>query len=125
MLRLLLAAALTGSATALGTVPFLVSREISRRAYDTLLGFGAGLMLAAATLGLLPEALRGIHGESGIDGVRLALVLLGFALGVGMLSLMDRLIPHEHAGGHHRHHEGQPDAGGHEECQHPTVDEKA
>ena len=106
MLRLLLAATLTGSATAVGALPCLFLRGVPRRAYDTLLGLGAGLMLAAATLGLLPEALRSVRVGDEVDGARLALVLAGFVSGMAVLFLMDRLIPHEHAGGHHDHMDG-------------------
>ncbi len=131
MLRVLLATLLTGSATAVGALPFLFARDVSRRVYDTLLGFGAGLMLAAATLGLLPAALHGVRsssgsGAGGLDVARLALVLGGLLAGVGLLFLMDRLIPHLHAGGHHGHQEGGSHAhNDHQECHHQTVDEKA
>lgn len=132
MLRVLYVALATGLATPLGALPFLLAREISRRAYDTLLGFGAGLMLAAATLGLLPAALgpsasRGLLRSGGfLDGERLALVLLGLAAGAALLLLLDRLIPHLHAGGHHHHQEGEPHAdSGHEHCEHESVDERA
>lgn len=99
----LLAAVLTGLATALGAVPFLFVRELPRRLYDGILGLGAGLMLAAATLGLLGEALRDLHAAGALDVARLLLVVLGFAGGVGLAAAMDRLIPHRHAGGHHQH----------------------
>jgi ZIP family zinc transporter len=122
VLRLLLAATLTGSATALGALPFAFLREVSRRTYDTLLGLGAGLMLAAATLGLLPEALRTVQAGEHVDLTGLAVVLAGFGAGVAVLFLMDRMIPHTHAGGHHHHMEG---GGEHDHCHHPTVDEKA
>src|SRR3954468_1095582 len=109
MLRLLVAAMLTGSATALGAVPFLVARGrllSGRRAYDTLLGFGAGLMLAAATLGLLPAALHGVRVGDVVHGARLGVVIGSFLGGAALLFLLDRLIPHIHAGGHHGHQEG-------------------
>ena len=126
MWHLLVVAALTGLATPLGALPFLVARELGRRAYDTLLGFGAGLMLAAATLGLLPAALHRVRVDDHVDAARLATVLAGFLGGVAVLALLDRLIPHMHAGGHHGHQESEPDeAHGHEHCAHPTVDERA
>jgi len=99
----LLAASLTGLATGLGAVPFLFVRELPRRAYDGLLGLGAGLMLAAATLGLLGEALAHLHTPQGIELGRLVMIILGFIAGVGVAAAMDRLIPHHHAGGHHQH----------------------
>src|SRR6266567_2693343 len=129
MMGLVFAATLTGCATAVGALPFLVAPVAkamgSRRAYDTLLGFGAGLMLAAATLGLLPAALRTVrHGDHVASG-DLAALLGGFAAGALLLCLMDRLIPHVHAGGHHEHQEGHGEAGGHEHCHHANVDERA
>jgi ZIP family zinc transporter len=100
----LIAATLTGLATGLGALPFLFIRELPRRAYDGILGLGAGLMLAAATLGLLREALAGVRTPgAGLDGGRLALVVTGFASGVAIAAAMDRLIPHRHARGHHQH----------------------
>src|SRR5439155_11133833 len=99
----LLAAVATGLATTVGAVPFLVARGVSRRFYDTLLGLGAGLMLAAATLGLLSTALEEIRPGGVLDVRALGFVLIGFAVGVALLYLMDRLIPHEHAGGHGAH----------------------
>ena len=58
-------AALSGLATGLGALPFLFVRDLPRRAYDGILGLGAGLMLAAATLGLVAEALRGVTDAGG------------------------------------------------------------
>jgi ZIP family zinc transporter len=99
----LLAAVLSGLATSLGALPFLVMRELPRRAYDGILGLGAGLMLAAATLGLLAEAVHGVRGPDGLDVAKLLLVVAGFGVGVGLAAAMDRFIPHHHAGGHHEH----------------------
>jgi zinc transporter, ZIP family len=103
MLHTLAAAGLTGLATGLGAFPFFFLRRLPRRAYDGILGLGAGLMLAAATLGLLAEALHGVQGPSGLDAARLGKVVLGFLLGVVLAAIMDRFIPHRHAGGHHDH----------------------
>ncbi|MES1171789.1 MAG: ZIP family metal transporter [Bacteroidota bacterium] len=100
----LIAATLTGLATGLGALPFLFIRELPRRAYDGILGLGAGLMLAAATLGLLAEALAGVRTPgAGFDAGHLVKVVLGFTVGVGIAAAMDRLIPHRHARGHHQH----------------------
>lgn len=103
MLSALLVATLTGLATGLGVVPFFFRSTISRRLYDTVLGMGAGLMLAAATLGLMSEALERVRDGGALDRAALAEVLLGFVVGVSVLVLMDRLIPHQHAGGHTEH----------------------
>src|SRR6476660_8544990 len=94
---------LSGLATSLGALPFLFVRDLPRRTYDGILGLGAGLMLAAATLGLLAEAVRGVREAGGLDVARLALVVAGFVVGVAIAAAMDRFIPHHHAGGHHEH----------------------
>ncbi len=105
----LIAATLTGLATGLGALPFLFVRELPRRVYDGILGLGAGLMLAAATLGLLGEALSGVRlvppggSEPALQGAQLAIVVGGFIVGVAIAAAMDRLIPHRHARGHHQH----------------------
>jgi zinc transporter, ZIP family len=114
MLQALAAAGLTGLATGLGAFPFFFLRRLPRRAYDGILGLGAGLMLAAATMGLLAEALEGVHGPDGLVPLHLGKVVLGFLLGVVVAAVMDRFIPHRHAGGHHDHigpdaHEDHPE----------------
>jgi len=116
MQEVLVAAALAGLATGVGALPFLFMHALPRRAYDGILGLGAGLMLAAATLGLLAEALASVHGASGLDGGRLGLVVAGFVAGVGIAMLMDRVIPHRHAGGHRQHLGLEP---GHDDHDHP------
>lgn len=103
MVETLIAAGATGLATGLGAFPFFFMRRLPRRAYDGILGLGAGLMLAAATLGLLAEALERLRPPGGLSLPHLAKVVSGFLLGVIVAALMDRLIPHRHAGGHHRH----------------------
>jgi len=95
----MLAATLTGLATGLGALPFLFIRELHRRVYDGILGLGAGLMLAAATLGLLGEAIEMTRAA----GSGLAMIVSGFITGVVLAAAMDRMIPHRHASDHHQH----------------------
>jgi zinc transporter, ZIP family len=99
----ILAALPTGLATGLGALPILFGRPLPRRAYDGVLGLGAGLMLAAATLGLLSEAIHGARTAAGVDVGRLVLITSGFMTGVLIAMAMDRLIPHGHARGHRQH----------------------
>jgi ZIP family zinc transporter len=114
-----LAAVLSGLATSLGALPFLFVRDLARRTYDGILGLGAGLMLAAATLGLLAEAVRGVRSAGGgLDVTRLALVIAGFVIGVAVAAAMDRLIPHHHAGGHHQHLGHEPGHDVHDRPEH-------
>ena len=45
-------------ATALGTVPVMLSQRLSERTQDTLFGFGAGVMLAACAFSLILPGLE-------------------------------------------------------------------
>lgn len=86
----------TALATGAGALPVLVIRHISDAARDTLLGFGAGVMLAASFFSLLAPAL-----ESGAElaGSPLGGVLIaaaGVILGAAVLMVSDRWMPHEH-----------------------------
>jgi len=104
VLFVLLAATATGLCTGVGALPFFVVSRLPRRAYDAILGFGAGLMLSAATIGLLGHALGTIRPAGGhLSVTRLLLVLGGFGAGFLILVVVERLIPHEHAGGHREH----------------------
>jgi ZIP family zinc transporter len=96
-----MAAALMGGliaagATALGTVPVALSHPLSQRTNDTLLGFGAGVMLAACAFSLVLPALDVAQDQgAGRWGAGL-LVGAGILLGGLVLLLIDRLMPHEH-----------------------------
>ncbi len=83
-------------ATALGTLPVLLSQRLSERTQDTLFGFGAGVMLAACSFSLI---IPGIHAaRAGGAGAWAAGAALGAAILLGALALlwMERLLPHEH-----------------------------
>jgi ZIP family zinc transporter len=83
-------------ATALGTLPVLLSQSFSQRSYDTMLGFGAGVMLAASSFSLIIPALAVARGQ-GADGWGAAgIVGAGITAGSLLLLLIDRIVPHEH-----------------------------
>jgi len=95
------AAALRGGliaalATAAGAVPVLLARRIGAKTVDTLLGFGAGVMLAATAFSLVMPALDAAAslgmGTWSAGGV----VVAGILMGAGALLLADHLMPHEH-----------------------------
>lgn len=84
------------AATALGALPVLAIRAVPQRVADCLLGFGAGVMLAATAFSLIVPGLDAA-GQQGLDGIRSGLLVsVGICLGVGMMLLMDRLVPHAH-----------------------------
>ena len=78
----------SGLATALGGVALLVVQRPSGRTLDVLLGFTAGVMLAATVFSLLVPAL---------DRGGVVEVLLGFLAGGAVLAALDVVIPHAHA----------------------------
>jgi zinc transporter, ZIP family len=78
----------SGAATGLGAVPLLALRRPSDRLLDALLGFTAGVMLAATAFSLLVPALdRGGVWE----------VVAGLALGAAVMAVLDEVVPHAHA----------------------------
>ncbi|MGB9722588.1 MAG: ZIP family metal transporter [Chloroflexia bacterium] len=90
----LLATIGTGLATGVGALPVLLTRRVSERLLDAMLGFAAGVMLAATAFSLLRPAIEigdALWGPWGI-----AVVLAGLLLGAVFLSLLDRAIPHLH-----------------------------
>jgi ZIP family zinc transporter len=83
-------------ATALGALPVLAIRRIPQRLADCLMGFGAGVMLAATAFSLIVPGLQAAR-EQGFDGIGAGLVIsVGICLGVAMMLLMDRAVPHAH-----------------------------
>ncbi|MEN3202524.1 MAG: ZIP family metal transporter [Atribacterota bacterium] len=80
---------LAGLATGLGAIPVLFPslHSLSHRLKDELLGFAAGVMLAATSFSLLVPAI-----ERGGPGI----AILGIVAGAFLLDLLDRIIPHEH-----------------------------
>lgn len=88
---------LAAVATALGTLPVCLAQTVSVRARDVMMGFGAGVMLAASVFSLIVPAL-GAASDIGIgDGARATLVGAGVLLGAALLMALERWLPHLHA----------------------------
>jgi len=83
-------------ATALGTLPVLLSQQFSQRSYDAMLGFGAGVMLAACSFSLVIPALAAAKSQGAGSWVAGGIVGSGILLGALLLMVIDRLVPHEH-----------------------------
>lgn len=81
------ASLVAGVSTGLGALPVLFMKDISHRTLDTMLGFAAGIMLAATAFSLLVPAIE-------LGGVWVAVV--GFVLGGVFVYLLDRYVPHAH-----------------------------
>jgi ZIP family zinc transporter len=83
------AAALCGS-TIIGACIGFAVKKVSHKWSDIIMGYCAGIMLAAATLGLIVPAMEGA-GTSGWW-----LILLGVMAGAIFLNVLDLLTPHLH-----------------------------
>ncbi|MGV8941053.1 MAG: ZIP family metal transporter [Lysobacter sp.] len=96
LLGALVGGVVAAAATAVGTLPAWFSRGISQRAQDALLGFGAGVMLAASAFSLVLPGLQAA-GAAGL-GPWSAGAIVGVAILLGALTLMgmESVIPHEH-----------------------------
>jgi len=76
-----------GLATGVGALPVLFVKRPSKRHLDLMLGFAAGVMLAASVFSLLIPA---------IDDGGVWVAIGGLLLGALVLHLVDRFVPHEH-----------------------------
>ncbi|MDL2273848.1 ZIP family metal transporter [Oscillospiraceae bacterium OttesenSCG-928-G22] len=81
-------------ATFLGTMFGLVVNMNSPKRQGALLGFAAGVMLASSVWSLVIPAFE----EAGSGPRAVVVVTLGFFLGCALILLLDKLLPHQHAG---------------------------
>ena len=81
------ASLIAGLATGAGALPVLFTRKVSDKLLDVMLGFSAGVMLAATFFSLLVPSIN-------MGGVWTA--ILGIVVGAVTLHLVDRFIPHFH-----------------------------
>lgn len=85
----------TWGVTALGAAGVYLSKEISRKLLDAMLGFAAGVMIAASYWSLLAPSIE-ISETLGVPSFLPPAI--GFLLGGLALWLIDRLLPHLHLG---------------------------
>jgi ZIP family zinc transporter len=90
MQTLLIVLISVGASTVVSVLAGLLIRQIPHRMNDAVLGFAAGVMLAASVTGLLSPAVA----ESSSYGLILAIV--GTFLGSAFIGVLDRIVPHLH-----------------------------
>lgn len=81
-----------GLATAIGAIPVLFNVTMTDRTRNVMLGFAAGVMLAATSFSLVVPAIE--YGGGGVSGV--LAVVVGIGAGAIFLDLVDRYSPHRH-----------------------------
>ncbi|MBQ7861180.1 MAG: ZIP family metal transporter [Clostridia bacterium] len=90
MKLVLLTALGVGGATVIGSLLGFVFKKLSHKFSDIVLSFAAGVMLAAAVLGLVIPSLE-YGGKYGI-----IITVAGIFTGAVCLNLIDKLVPHLH-----------------------------
>ncbi len=78
-----------GMATGVGSIPIFFTRNIARRHLDYLLGFAAGVMLAATSFSLIVPAIE--KGGGGLQGATMALI--GILCGGAFVDFVDKFFP--------------------------------
>lgn len=91
----LLATLFTWGVTALGAATIFTTKEVSRKVLDMMLGFAAGVMIAASFWSLLAPAIEMANGGPTPSWFP---ALVGFLLGALCLRAVDQVLPHLHLG---------------------------
>ena len=91
-----LASLLAGLATGIGALPILVIRKLSDEAQDVMLGFAAGVMLAASFFSLIIPGIDVAQEQGATKLGAVSLVIAGILFGAASLWLVHRYVPHEH-----------------------------
>jgi ZIP family zinc transporter len=91
----LLGGLMAALATALGTLPVLLSQQFSQKTHDTMLGFGAGVMLAASAFSLVLPALASAQSQGASAWGAGGIVGAGILIGAVFLLLIGRAMPQE------------------------------
>lgn len=89
----LLATTFTWASTALGASLVFFINTVNKKAFDTMLGFTGGVMMAASFFSLLNPSIA-LSKETGL--MRVVPSLVGFVLGGLFLWVLDKVTPHLH-----------------------------
>lgn len=90
-----LAGTFTWSLTALGATAVFFKNQYSERSSDVMMGFAAGVMIAASFWSLLAPSIEILEHRAATAWLGVA---IGFLTGAGFIRLADRLLPHLHPG---------------------------
>ena len=94
MTLVLLTALGVGGATIIGALIGFAFKNMSHRFSDIILSFAAGVMLAAAVMGLIIPSVE--YGMEYGKGIALLMTAAGIFVGALCLNLVDKIVPHLH-----------------------------
>ncbi|MEB3886388.1 ZIP family metal transporter [Lyngbya sp. CCY1209] len=91
-----IASLIAGLCTAVGALPIFFLSHISRRFQGILLGFGAGVMLAATSFSLIVPSIDYSKSQTGSTVLAAIIATIGIGIGGGFLWFSNQYFPHEH-----------------------------
>ncbi|MCD4671082.1 MAG: ZIP family metal transporter [Anaerolineaceae bacterium] len=95
VIQALFATLFTWFVTALGAATIFATKDVSRKLLNGMLGFAAGVMIAASYWSLLAPA---IEMSASLSVPEWFPATVGFLLGGGFLWVVDKILPHLHLG---------------------------
>jgi len=95
VLQALIATLFTWGVTAAGAALVFVTRDVNQKFMDSMLGFAAGVMIAASFWSLLAP---GIEMAEQLGQTPWLTAVIGFMGGGIFMRLTDKLLPHLHPG---------------------------
>ncbi|MCI6609717.1 MAG: ZIP family metal transporter [Ezakiella sp.] len=81
-----------GIMTGIGALPIFATKNVSQKMLDGMLGFAAGIMLAATAFSLVLPSIE----LGGGDFKAVMITSLGIFFGAFMIDMIDKYSPHEH-----------------------------
>lgn len=90
-----LASLVAGLMTGVGALPVFFIRRITQPTEDALMGFGAGVMLAATAFELIAPSIEIAAERHDSVLMVIAVLVVGIGMGGAVLLAMHRLVPHE------------------------------
>ncbi|MFW6288753.1 MAG: ZIP family metal transporter [Spirochaetota bacterium] len=105
VLQAFLATIFTWGLTAAGASLVFFFKSVNRKILDAMMGFAAGVMIAASFWSLLAPAIEMVVVDGGISWLP---PVVGFLAGGAFLMLVDKVLPHLHIGFPREEAEGIP-----------------
>ncbi len=93
ILQAFLAGLFTWSMTGLGAATIFIFKKINQKILDVMLGFAAGVMIAASFWSLLTPSIEMARDQGMIPWLP---ALIGFLLGAAFFRVIDKVLPHLH-----------------------------